>query len=77
MIKNGNIEEDKLKENEKNYYDQLSIEILKDIDPNVDNALGIELQYLIGRLRSEKKEALKDSFAKKIKEAEISEIVNS
>lgn len=70
MIKGGSIERDKMKPEFASIYDQLSMQILADIDPSADHAIREELLYLLGRQNSEKKESIKEEFARKIKAAE-------
>jgi len=69
-IKTGNIDRDKIKPESILMYDQLAISVLADIDQSADHAIEEELLYLLGRLNSEKKESIKEEFAKKIKAAE-------
>lgn len=51
---------------------QISMQAVKDIDVADSNALKNEIEFLIGRVRSEQKENLKDDFARKIQAAEAS-----
>lgn len=71
QIKTGNIERDKVKPDFASIYDQLSLRVVADIDPSADQAMVEEVMYLLGRLNSDKKEDIKEEFAKKIKAAEI------
>jgi DNA primase len=68
--RSGNIDRDKIKNEFKLIYDQLSIQALANLDASKGGAIEEELLYLIGRQRSEQKEHIKKEFAKKIKEAE-------
>jgi DNA primase len=70
MIKKGNIERDKMKPEYISIYDQLSLQVLADMDPTADHAVEEELMYLLGRQNSDKKENIKEEFARKIKAAE-------
>jgi DNA primase len=70
MINNKAIDRTKIKQEFALVYDQLSLAALKDIDPSNKEAFTKELQYLIGRYKSEQKESIKKEFARKIKQAE-------
>ncbi len=70
MVKSGNIDRDKIKPEFSSVYDQLSLQVIADIDPSADLAIQEELLYLLGRQKSEKKENIKEEFARKIKVAE-------
>lgn len=64
------IEREKIKPEVASIYDQTAIIALENIDPENDEALALEVKYLLGRLRSENIEKVKEEFARKIKEAE-------
>ena len=70
MVKSNAIDKEKIKPEITAYLDQLAITVLKDIDPEADNSTRDEIKYLLGRLRSEQKESIKDDFARRIREAE-------
>ncbi len=70
MAKAKEVDKEKIKPEFAAELDQLTITVLKDIDPEADGALLEETKYLLGRLRSEQKEAIKDDFARRIREAE-------
>ncbi|MCX6808680.1 MAG: DNA primase [Candidatus Berkelbacteria bacterium] len=69
-IKEKQLDKEKIKPDISNFYDQITMALLKTVNPEAENALLIELEYLLLRLKSEKKENLKETFARRIKEAE-------
>jgi DNA primase len=72
MVKAGKLDRNTIKKESEKYYNQISVAALSSVNPEVETSMKEELGYLLGRLRSDKKEDLKDSFARKIKEAEES-----
>jgi DNA primase len=70
MIKTGCIEREKIKPELAAVYDQLSISALQNVNSEEEGAIQEEIEYLLGRLRSDQLETIKEQFAKKIKEAE-------
>ncbi|MFA7253085.1 MAG: DNA primase [Patescibacteria group bacterium] len=70
MIKKKEINREKVKPEITTSYDQLAITAIQDLDSSQEDALLHECQYLLGRLRSDQKESLKENFAQKIREAE-------
>lgn len=72
QINSGKIEREKVKPESQAVYDQLAILALESVNSEDDGAVAKELKYLLGRLRSDNLEDVKEEFAKKIKEAEKS-----
>ena len=72
MIKNKAIDKSKIKPEIANFYDQNTILALENVDARVDSSIREELTYLLGRLKSDQKEGLKETFARKIRDAEES-----
>jgi DNA primase len=70
MIKSGTVFREKIKPEIAAVYDQLAMGALRDLNPENPEAITEELLYLLGRYRSEQKEETKESFARKIKQAE-------
>jgi len=70
MIEAGEIEKDKIKPEDAAIYDQLAISALHFVDSDDEDELISELNYLNRRLRSDKLEDVKETYARKIKEAE-------
>lgn len=73
LLKNGSpFEKEGIALDEIAKLNQISMQAAKDIDPTDSDALKNEIRFLIGRVRSEQKETLKDDFARKIQVAEES-----
>ncbi|MFA6963101.1 MAG: DNA primase [Patescibacteria group bacterium] len=70
MVKAKSVDKEKIRPEFAAELDQLTITVLKDIDPEADGALSEEIKYLLGRQRSDQKETIKDDFARRIREAE-------
>lgn len=70
MIENKAIDKSKIKPEIANFYDQNTILALENVNPSVDGSVREELTYLLGRLKSDQKEDLKETFARKIRDAE-------
>lgn len=70
LIKSGSLDRSQIKPEEATLYDQMSMTALTGLDPSNEDALKEELEYLVGREKSEQKESIKEEFARKIKEAE-------
>ncbi|MEI8143728.1 MAG: DNA primase [Candidatus Berkelbacteria bacterium] len=70
MIISGQIDRDKLKPETISLLDQWVIEAMEEIDKSAENYVENELVYLLARERTLQKEDIKESFARKIKQAE-------
>jgi len=72
LKKSSSFDKESLKVEEITKLNQLSMLAVKDLDIADDDALKSEIRFLIGRVKSEQKEHLKDDFAHKIQAAEES-----
>jgi len=70
MVKSGKIEREMVKPEIAMSLDNLAISALQNIDPENDESIMEELNFLLGRVKSEQKEAIKETYAKKIQMAE-------
>lgn len=70
MIQSGKIDRDRLGQETKSALDQIAMEIIKELDTEEKEVLQSEYKYLVGRLRSQNNEQIKEDYAQKIKEAE-------
>ena len=70
MITQGEIVVEKIAPALRTQLDQLSVKTLADFNSNDDDVLKNELNFLLGRLRSDEREGLRENFAHKIREAE-------
>jgi DNA primase len=70
MIKKKEFDREKIKPELQTYYDQISISALANVDSEDEGSFEVELLFLIGRHKSEKREKIKEEFADKIKQAE-------
>jgi DNA primase len=70
MIKDKEIERDKIKPELAFILDQLAVSALENIDSDNTETISSELLYLIGRIKQDQKEDIKDTYARKIHEAE-------
>lgn len=72
MVKKGEIAVDKIPPALGTQLDQLSVKTMADFNSNDEDVLKNEFNFLIGRLRSDAREDLRENFARKIREAEES-----
>ena len=72
MIKSGKIEREKIAPELAIILDNLAMSTFKNLDPNEEEIIQSEFLFLIGRLKSDQKEDIKEEYAKKISEAEKS-----
>lgn len=72
LKKSSSFDKESLKVEEITKLNQLAMLAVKDIDIADDDAVKSEIRFLIGRVKSEQKEHLKDDFAHKIQAAEES-----
>jgi DNA primase len=70
MIKNKKIDKEKLPPSEINILNQLDLSEAENIDFSNEELARNELNFLLGRLRSDSREKLKSDFAQKIQAAE-------
>lgn len=72
MIKEGKIEREKIAPELAIILDNLAMSTLKNINPDDEEIIHAEFLFLIGRLKSDQKEDIKEEYAKKISAAEKS-----
>ena len=72
MIKDDKIEREKIPPELAIILDNLAFSTFKNLDPNEEEIIEAEFLFLIGRLKSDQKEGIKEEYAKKISEAEKS-----
>lgn len=72
MIKKGEIAVEKIPPALGTQLDQLSVKTMADFNSSDEDVLKNEFNFLIGRLRSDAREDLRENFARKIREAEES-----
>lgn len=72
MISEKEIDKDKIKPEIAAFYDQLAMSCLSDLGSDDKEILEKEFSYLLGRIRQDQKDEIKEVFARKIREAETS-----